>query len=209
VSGIYHAGVLFEDQGAFVAFGAAQRLAGRPGEATTMAITLEPGARPKAVARELERRFPNLTVISQPNEAGRLGANGELIDKAVLVIVVLALIIGGIAVANTMLMSVLERRAEFALLAAIGWSGPQVATVVLAEGVGVSFLGAGIGLLFGVVGSDLLVHALGAQAFVTPDLNAWDFGRGLLVGIAIGVLGGLYPAWRVTRLPPAPALAQR
>ena len=40
-------------------------------------------------------------------------------------------------------------------------------------------------------------------------LEAWDLGRGLIVGLGIGVLGGLYPAWRVTRIPPAGALARR
>jgi putative ABC transport system permease protein len=209
VVGVYHAGVLFEDQGAFVTLGAAQRLAGRRREATTMAVTLTPTAKPKQVAKQLRRAFPGLTIITEPEEAARAGANGVLISKAVLVIVVMALVIGGIAVANTMLMAVLERRGEFALLSAVGWSGPQVAGLVLAEGIGVSLLGAAIGLLFGVIGADLLVHALGAQAFVSPEVTAWGLGRGLLVGLAIGVLGGLYPAWRVTRLPAASALARR
>jgi putative ABC transport system permease protein len=209
VVGVYHAGVLFEDQGAFVTLAAAQRLAGRHQEATTMAVTLDPNAKPKQVAARLRRAFPSLSIITEPEEAARAGANGVLISKAVLVIVVMALVIGGIAVANTMLMAILERRAEFAVLTAVGWSGPQVAGLVLAEGVGVSILGAAIGLLFGVLGADLLVHALGAQAFVTPEVTAWGLGRGLLVGVAIGVLGGLYPAWRVTRLPPASALARR
>lgn len=209
VSGIYHTGVLFEDQGAFIPLRAAQAIAGRPHEATTMAVTLDPGTKPGAVQARLKRAFPGLSIITEPDEAARAGANGVLVSKAVLVIVVMALIIGGIAVANTMLMAVLERRAEFALLSAVGWSGPQVAGLVLAEGVGVSVVGAAIGLLAGVIGADLLVHALGAQAFVAPEVTAWGLGRGLLVGLAIGVLGGLYPAWRVTRLRPAMALARR
>ena len=47
-----------------------------------------------------------------------------------------------------------------------------------------------------------------SQAFVSPDITAWGLGRGVLVGVAIGVLGGLYPAWRVTRLMPAESLAR-
>jgi ABC-type antimicrobial peptide transport system permease subunit len=52
------------------------------------------------------------------------------------------------------------------------------------------------------------VKALSAQAFVSPHITAWGLGRGCLVGVAIGVLGGLYPAWRVTRLMPAESLAR-
>ena len=66
-----------------------------------------------------------------------------------------------------------------------------------------------LGLLLGVVGAHLLVSVLGAQEFVTPDVTAWDLGRALLVGVLLGVLGGLYPAWRAARVSPAQVLAQR
>jgi putative ABC transport system permease protein len=66
-----------------------------------------------------------------------------------------------------------------------------------------------MGLVIGTVGAELLVRALGAQAFVAPDVTAWDLGRGLLVGVVIGVVGGLYPAWRAAHVSPARVLAQR
>jgi hypothetical protein len=53
----------------------------------------------------------------------------------------------------------------------------------------------------------LLVRVLGVSAYVSPSVTAWGLGRGLLVGVAIGVLGGVYPAWRVTRMTPLKALA--
>jgi putative ABC transport system permease protein len=209
VSGIYHFGAAFQDGGAVIPLATAQRIAGRTGEVTTIAVQLQPDVRPKQAEATLRRALPGVEVIADAQEAARAGANGQLISNAVTVIVVLALLVGGIGVANTMLMAILERRAEFALMSAVGWSSPQIAGVVLAEGVGVSLIGAAIGLLFGVVGANLLVHALGAAVFVSPDVTAWDLGRGLIIGLGIGVLGGLYPAWRVTRLPPAPALARR
>ena len=54
----------------------------------------------------------------------------------------------------------------------------------------------------------LLVDALGASSYASPEVTAWGLGRGLLVGVAIGVLGGLYPAWRVSRLDPGATLAR-
>jgi putative ABC transport system permease protein len=124
------------------------------------------------------------------------------------VIALLALVIGAIAVTNTMAMAVLQRRRELALLSAIGWSHRQIATLILGEGVVVGLLGAGTGLVIGVAASHLLVSLLAASDFVTPEVTAWGLGRGLLVGLAIGILGGLYPAWRVTRLPPAALLGR-
>jgi putative ABC transport system permease protein len=103
---------------------------------------------------------------------------------------------------------VLERRSELALLAAIGWSPRQVAALVVGEGAGVGLLGAGLGILAGILVSRLVVNLLSAGGFVSPVLTPWGLGRGLLIGLAIGVLGGLYPAWRVSRRPPAELLGR-
>jgi len=208
ISGVYDSGVAFEDNGVVVPLAAADRLAGRSGSVTTIAVVLEPTAAADAVTKELARAFPGTTTISNPGEAARANPGFEIVTKAVLVIAVLALILGGIAVTNTMAMAVLERRRELALLSAIGWSRPQVAGIVVGEGAGVGLIGAGAGVLGGILISHLIVDLLGAADFVSPELTAWGLGRGLLVGLAIGVLGGLYPAWSVSRHPPAEMLGR-
>jgi putative ABC transport system permease protein len=207
VAGIYHSGILFEDSGAVLSIAQARELTGEPGEQTAAEIQLAPGRRAGVVGREIERHLPGTQVISDPQQALRAGANGTLISKAVLVIVVIALIVGAISVTNTMAMAIIERQGELGLLSTVGWSPLRVATLILGEGIAVSVLGAAAGLLFGVIGGDLLVRALGANDYITPSVTAWGLGRGLLVGVAIGVLGGIYPAWRVTRMKPLKALS--
>jgi putative ABC transport system permease protein len=208
ISGIYESGVTFEDNGVVVPLEAADRLAGRASSVTTIAVVLEPTASAETVTAELTRAIPGTTTISNPGEAARANPGFEIVTKAVLVIAVLALILGGIAVTNTMAMAVMERRRELALLAAIGWSRPQVAGIVVGEGAGVGLIGAGAGVLGGILISNLIVDLLGAGDFVSPKLTAWGLGRGLLVGLAIGVLGGLYPAWSISRRPPAETLGR-
>ena len=207
VAGIYHSGILFEDAGAVLSLAAAQQLASRPGEQTSVVVELTPGTRARTAAREIERRFVGTQAITDPQQAVRAGANGTLISKAILVIVVMALIVGAISVANTMALSILERQGELGLLSTVGWSPLRVASLILGEGVAVSVLGAALGLFFGVIGAGLLVRALGVHSYITPSVTAWGLGRGLLVGVAIGVLGGIYPAWRVTRMTPLRALS--
>jgi putative ABC transport system permease protein len=208
IAGVYHSGINYEDSGAVMSLAQAQALAGRAGEATLVAVQLAPGKRAPAAGRRIEREFPGTEVISDPEQAARAGANGALIMNAVTAIIVVALIVGGISVTNTMFMAVVERQGEFALLSTVGWSSLQVGLLVVGEGVAVSLIGAAIGLLLGVLGSQGLVVALGVSAYVEPSVTAWALGRGLLVGIAIGVLGGIYPAWRVTRMPPLRGLAR-
>src|SRR6185437_9197601 len=185
VVGVFHSGVTFEDSGAVIPLREAQALAGHSGGATTMAIALDRNAKAGPTVKEIERRFPGTVAINDPGQAARADANSLLVSKAVLVIVVLA------------------RERELALMSAVGWSPSRVAALILGEGVGVSMLGAGIGLALGLAGAQVVVSALSAEQFVSPDITAWGLGRGALVGVAIGVLGGLYPAWRVTRLMPA------
>jgi putative ABC transport system permease protein len=206
VSGVYHGGIFFEDTGAVLPLAEAQLLTDHVGEETTIAVQLKATVKQEAGIASIRKLLPNALIIGDVQEATRAGANNVLISKAILVIVALALVIGGIGVTNTMILAVMERQGELALLATIGWSPLRVATLVLGEGVGVSLVGAAIGLLLGVIGSDLLTHVLSVSQFVSPQVTAWGLGRGLLVGVAIGVLGGLYPAWRVTRLDPVQGL---
>jgi len=206
IAGIYHSGILFEDIGAVLDLATAQALAGLPNEETDVVIQLAPNVTATAAVRDIGRTVPGIQTISDPDQALRAGANGLLITKAILVIAVLAVLVGALSVANTMAMSITERQSELGLLSTVGWASPRVALLVLGEGVVVSVLGAGVGLLLGVFGSGLIVKLLDVSAYISPSVTAWVLGRGLIVGFAIGVLGGIFPAWRVTRLKPLQAL---
>jgi len=209
VAGIYHSGIAEEDTGVITVLGDAQGLAGRTSdEATTFAVRLTAGTSASQATRQLGRAFPSLLAISEPSEAVRAGANNELISNAVLLIVVLSLVIGGLAVANTMLAAVLERRRELALLVTIGWSAPQLEALVLGEAIAISVLGSAAGLVLGVASSGLLPGALGLGGFISPVVTAWGLGRAALIGVVIGVVGAIYPIWRVTRMRAVVQLAQ-
>lgn len=208
VAGIFHSGITEEDTGVITVLSDAQALIGRPpDEVTTFAVRLKPQVSAAKGTRELSRQFPDLLAISEASEAVRAGANNQLIANAVLLIVVLALIIGALAVANTMLAAVLERRRELALLTALGWSARQLGSLVVGEAIAVSVLGTAVGLVLGIGASKLLPGALGLGAFISPVLTAWGFGRAVLIGIAIGLVGAVYPTWRVTRIRSVIALA--
>jgi putative ABC transport system permease protein len=208
IAGVYHSGIVFEDMGAVTDIATAQTINGQHDEQTDVVVQLAPGAREAGARAQITHDFPGTQVIADAQDAARLGANNVLISNAITAIVVVALIVGAIVVTNTISLAVLERQAEFGLLSTVGWGPWRLGALVLGEGVAVSVVGAAFGLLLGVVGSDLLVHALGVRAYVSPSITAWGLGRGLLVGVLIGVFGGLYPTWRVTRMRPVRALAR-
>jgi putative ABC transport system permease protein len=208
VAGVYHTGVFFVDGGGVIDLPVAQRLLHRSGDATTIAVEIAPDVRNATAERALKHDYPDIQIIGTPDDAVRAGANGRLIRNAVRIIGALALIAGGLGVANTMAMAVLERQRELALLSAVGWQPIRIAALVLAEGIFTSMLGAALGLLLGVVGANWLGDALGVSEVVSPNVTPWTIGQGLLIGVAIGVLGGLYPAWRATRVSGVELLAR-
>ena len=206
VTGIYHSGEFFEDGGATLDLHSAQRLEGRGNEATTIAVQLAQGVNHDTAENQIKKDVPGTTVIGTGDDPSRAGANGELVRKAVTIIAALALIVGGLGVTNTMAMAVLERERELALLSAVGWARLRIAALVLLEGVATAILGAGLGLLLGVIGADALNRALDVSQVVSPRVTPWTIGQGLLIGVAIGILGSLYPAWRGTSVSPTRVL---
>ena len=206
VAGIYHTGIFYEDGGAVLDLPVAEKLRGPRTStvpaATTIPVEISPTTTESDAERAVRRGFSGVTIIGTNDDPSRIGANGELVQKAVDIIAALALIVGGLGVTNTLAMAVIERERELALLSAVGWRRRRVALLVMSEGVATSVIGAGIGLLLGIVGAGALNRALGVSVVVSPHVTLWTIGQALLIGIAIGVLGGLYPAWRATSVSP-------
>jgi putative ABC transport system permease protein len=114
-----------------------------------------------------------------------------------------ALLVGGIGVANTMVISVLERRAEIGLRRSLGATRGQIRTQFVAESLLLSLLGGVAGVLLGCLVTGL--YAL-TQAWPTV-VPLWVLGGGVGATVLIGAVAGLYPAIRAARLAPTEALS--
>src|SRR5919201_1278787 len=145
VGGVYHSGDRFEDNGVVLPLTVVQRLAKRPGEVTTIAVTVKLGQRPATVARRLERRFA-ISAIVEPGQAVKVDTSSRLVIDVGWVISVLALIVGGIGVTNTMAMSVFERVREIGILRAVGWPARRVALLIVGEALAIATIALALGL---------------------------------------------------------------
>ncbi len=99
VAGIYHSGDRFEDLGVVLPLRTVESLATRPGEVTSIGVTVKP--RPpnaKAVAARLQRRFPGVAAITEPGQAIKVDTSSRLIISTGWIVSILALIVGGIGV---------------------------------------------------------------------------------------------------------------
>ncbi len=161
-----------------------------------------------AVAAELERDIPGLGATGPQEMMTKVNGLISMLNAVVASIAVLALLIGGLSVINTMMMSVGERGREIGLKRALGASRRRVGREVLAEAALLGGIGGLIGIALGVLVALGLNSALLAATGTSAFLVTWRLAVGaLLFSVVLGVLGGLYPARKAARVDPAVALA--
>jgi putative ABC transport system permease protein len=206
IAGIYHSGDRFEDIGGVLPLRVVQRLAGRPGEVTTVGVTVRQGERPETVAKRLEERFPGIATITEPGQAVKVDTSSRLILDAGWIISALALIVGGIGVTNTMAMSVFERVREIGILRAVGWPTRRIASLIVSEAVGICLIGLTVGVGLGILGAWLFTRSGRLSDLIEPRFTVSVFAWGLAFALGVALLGAIYPTLRAVRLTPAEAL---
>jgi putative ABC transport system permease protein len=118
----------------------------------------------------------------------------------------LAIIVGILGVMNTMLMTVFERTHEIGILLAVGWKRRRIVTMVLCESALLGLLGGIVGVALGALGIFLLEHTTGIRGMLEPDLSPKLLLTSVAIAVVVGVVSGLYPGWRSSRLSPSLAL---
>jgi putative ABC transport system permease protein len=147
---------------------------------------------------------PNEVAVSRPSDAlAAQQAADEAFTGLLLGLGAVALLVGGVGVANTMVISVLERRAEIGLRRSLGATRGQVRTQFLAESLLLSALGGTGGAALGAV----VTAVYATYRSWPPVVPLWAVTGGAAATLVIGGLAGLYPAVRAARLSPTEALA--
>jgi len=119
-----------------------------------------------------------------------------------IVVAGIALVVGGVVVANIMLLSVGERRKEIGLRLAVGAKARHVHRQFLLESAAVTFLGGVGGIALGFVGNMIMELVTGTPALITWHVLA----AGVLFSTVVGILAGLHPARKAAAMTPVDAL---
>ncbi|MFE5259603.1 ABC transporter permease [Streptomyces coelicoflavus] len=143
-----------------------------------------------------------LTVLAPPDlSKARKGVQGD-VNGLFLVLGLVSLIVGAIGIANVTLVTVMERVGEIGLRRALGASRRQIAAQFLLESTTIGLLGGVIGAALGVV----VVVAVSAVKDWTPVLDGRLTVGAPVVGAVVGLLAGVYPSLRASRMEPVEAL---
>ncbi|RRQ74093.1 ABC transporter [Streptomyces griseofuscus] len=184
----------------------AQVLWGPPKDGADMLISTRIGAA-QQVAREapvaLRPDHPEyLQAVPPPDPRSlRSGVNQDL-SQLFLLLAAVCLFIGAVGIANTTLVAVMERTGEIGLRRALGAQGRHILGQFLMESGMLGALGGLIGTSLGV----LAVVAVSTARDWTPVIQPLTVFAAPVIGLATGLLAGLYPAWRAARVQPVAAL---
>jgi putative ABC transport system permease protein len=194
------------DSMAFIGFPVAERYFGFDGHPTGVYLRSIPSqvtAVTAVLPATVDPGNPSAVAVTYPSDilkaevAAKGAYNGLLLGLGAV-----ALLVGGVGIANVMVISVLERRSEIGLRRALGATRRHVAEQFLAEAVLLSVLGGLAGTIIGAVAT--VIYAVSQHWSV--QIPAIALYGGLGAALAIGAMAGLYPSMRAARLSPTEAL---
>lgn len=152
------------------------------------------------------RSEPDFTIESQDDLLSAASEVANTLSILLGSVAGISLLVGGIGVMNIMLVSVTERTREIGIRRAVGATARDIVNQFVTEALALSVIGGVIGIVIGVVASLLVDGSTVGDQEMTTVIQAWSIAAAFGVSAGIGLLSGIYPAWRATVVDPIAAL---
>ena len=205
IVGIYETGQSFEDGGGVISLSDAQAIFKKPRQVTFFEVQVRDPTQSDGVKARIEQLFDDLSV-SEASDVADEQVTVQSMRAMAWGIGLIAVLIGGLGMMNTMVMSVFEQTREIGVLRAVGWRKGRVLRLIMSQSIVLSALGGllGVGMGLGLVWLINRTPAISSYApgIVEPALLI----QGMVVALILGTVGGIYPAWRASGLSPIEAL---
>ncbi|MEI7650173.1 MAG: ABC transporter permease [Methanomicrobiales archaeon] len=199
-----------DDNFHFLPLADAQRVFGKEGFITAIAVRADDVKHIHDISMELET-VPDIQVVTMAQVTGTIMNLVGSARSLLFSVIVIAIVISAAGITNTLLMSVNERTREIGMMKAIGASGYHIGVLLITETLLITTLGGIIGILAALAGSGIIETFVRGMVPYAPSGSFVSFdplliGGCLAFSIILGLLCGLYPAWKSARLSPMEAI---
>ena len=206
ITGIYETGNILQDNLVFTSLHNLQNLSDSKNQISEIVVKADKNVNVTKLSDNIKNSYVNkLDTTTSEEQAERANHVIETIDMASIAISLLAIIIGSLGVINTMIMSVYERTREIGVLKAVGWTNIRILIMILGETIVLMLISGVVGTIFGVLAVELGLLFLNTDV-LTPAYSIDIFIRAFIIALSVGLIGGLYPAYRASKLSPTEAL---
>jgi putative ABC transport system permease protein len=212
VTGVYHGASALEADAVIMPLDELQRLSSVEGKVSTIDVRLRPAPRGEAwdhyikrAQAEIEAALPGLRAVPAAERASD-NQFVKLAQASAWGTSTLALLIGILGIANTMVMSVFERTQEIGTLRAMGWKRRQVLALIELESATLGLCGGVLGLLLGWCALRVLSSLPQTASFVSASVGWPLLVQAMGIALIAGVIAGAVPAWHAGKLSPVDAL---
>jgi ABC-type antimicrobial peptide transport system permease subunit len=207
VVGIYETGIALEDAGAVISLDNAQTLAEMPRQIMYLGLQLHNPEHAEQFKARLERILPPDVEVAGTQLGSMMLDMLEMLDVFAWGVALIAAVVGGVGMMNTMLMSVFERTQEIGVLRAVGWRRSRVLRMILGESLLLALIGGTLGLGLGAGLTWLAARASAMTGFTRSTVPPELVLQALVSALVLGAIGGVYPAWRAAKATPVEALS--
>lgn len=205
IVGTYETGSMFTDGAIYTGLETLQNDSNSQNEVSTIAVKVDDNTTVETVNNNIENQYNDTLSTITSDEMEKTTENMmSVVNAATTAIEALAIIIGGVGVINTMMMTVFERTREIGVLKSVGWTSMKVLTMIMGESIVLTIISGIIGTILGLLAVIILFNITGGDMTLTYNMGI--FIRAFAVALIVGILGGLYPAIKASRLAPTEAL---
>ena len=204
ITGIYETGSMFADSTIYVPIDTLQNISESDEYSSVLVKTAE-DANDTIISDKIKDKFYDLSTLTSDEISSMMTNVTGILNTASLAVSGLAIIVGAIGIINTMVMTVYERTKEIGVLKSIGWKPRRILLMIMGETLVLTILSGIVGSVFGILISEIGVMLLDAGDFsLGYDPQAFILAFGIT--IFVGLIGGIYPAYKASKLAPTEAL---